>query len=120
VLVIERLVFRSRAADEAAIAQADVINKSLGAEKDHLPGSIDDRAVLGYVRHVDDLWLTVRQVAHASRRGACAVRSRLARRSWFLGSSSNRDTFAHRRGRPRRPILDRKIAVLRLKLTQSL
>jgi hypothetical protein len=73
VLVVEGLVFGFRAADEAAIADAEVVDKSLRAEKDDLAGSIDDRTVLDHVRH-DDLPLTASQLARVLRRGACAAR----------------------------------------------
>jgi hypothetical protein len=66
VLIVEWLIFGFRAADEAAVAETDVVDKSLPAEKYYLPGSIGNRTVLGYVRH-GDLRLTVGQVAREDR-----------------------------------------------------
>jgi hypothetical protein len=50
---VKRLVFRSRAADEAAFAQTDVVDEALSAEENYLSGSINDRAVFSHVRHSD-------------------------------------------------------------------
>jgi isocitrate/isopropylmalate dehydrogenase len=51
VLVVERLLFGSRAADEAAIAQTGVVDEALRAEENYLSGSINDRAVFSHIRH---------------------------------------------------------------------
>jgi hypothetical protein len=53
VLVVERLLFGSRAADEAAIAQTDVVDEALRAEENYLSGSVNNRAIFGHVRHSD-------------------------------------------------------------------